>query len=179
MCDLREVDLVRALRIAQPVLVSIRVIPGILNMFELLQWAIPVHFEVNADPAIHRHEREMNIEISNSSLDDFAENLIRFLVVCDAAFNPFAQPTTHTAWDSSLQIWWEVEETISLSSVFVNNRDTMVCASWTTRMRGLDYLVQEIVVLLMGSLSSLVIIYGTARGPNDRKDLPLSYYSQI
>jgi hypothetical protein len=134
MCDLREVDLVRALRIAQPVLVSIRVIPGVLNMFELLQWAIPVHFEVDANATIHGHEREMNIKISNSSLDDFAENLICLLIVGDSAFNPFAQPTAHTARDSSLQIWWEVEETISFSSVFVNNRNTMICASWTTRM---------------------------------------------
>lgn len=86
LCNLRQINLVAPMLVAQPVLHPgrLRRTPrGTRHLFEVLNAAVPIHLEVNADPAVEREIREVQAHVRDARLDNLADNLIRLLIVRD------------------------------------------------------------------------------------------------
>lgn len=84
LCDLGQIDLIMALVVAQPVLITIgRGLSAGCQPLELLDRAIPRHFEVDADAAVEWAHREVDVDVGDPRLHDLGQHLIRLLVVCD------------------------------------------------------------------------------------------------
>jgi len=83
VCDLREVDLIMTLGIAQAVLVPVRLailIHGRGHLLRLLHGAVPLRFKVDADAAIHRRIGHMNVDARHTHLDNLSNHLVGLLV---------------------------------------------------------------------------------------------------
>lgn len=84
--DLREVDPVVALLVTQAVFVSIRLAvptPDLTHLLKLINRMRPVHFHVDADPAVQVALREYNMQVSNFALDDRGFSFASFLIGCN------------------------------------------------------------------------------------------------
>jgi hypothetical protein len=54
---------------------------------KLLDGAIPVHLKIDADPAVERMRRHIDVEVGNTHLDDLRYHIARVLIVRDADFD--------------------------------------------------------------------------------------------
>lgn len=82
--NLRQVDLVAAVAIAQSVLdpLPARRRPLLLRQpLELLDRPVPFHLQVHAYPAVQRQVGEVQAHVGHPRLDDLGEQLVRLLVV--------------------------------------------------------------------------------------------------
>lgn len=125
LCHLRQVNLIMPLRVTQPVFVSIGLPfsgPLICPGFQLLDRTIPIHFEINTNSAIHWAAWHVDVKVGNSSFDDFFQDIVRFLIVCNShprALRPRRKTCSHTSWQSTLRLERQVKKAIYLSRVIV------------------------------------------------------------
>ncbi len=85
--DLRQVDLIEAVSIAEAVLVAVRpavAAGGGVSLDNLVGGAVPVPLEVDADAAVERYVVKVQIEVGDAALDDLGQHIARLLVVRDA-----------------------------------------------------------------------------------------------
>lgn len=87
MRNLCQVDLKGAVDVAQAVLAAVGLwlpVAAGRKAVEFLEGAVPLHFEVDADAAVERELRKVEVEIGDSRLDDLGQHFVRLLVVRDA-----------------------------------------------------------------------------------------------
>lgn len=87
-----KINLIKALRIAQPILVPIwlPVLPS--NSSQLLDVAVISHFEIDADAAVQGKCGIIDIEIRHSGFDDLCDDGVWILLVIrDTDFDSMAR----------------------------------------------------------------------------------------
>ena len=96
LCYLREVDLIVRLLIAQTILIPIWNPIVYAYSFQFLYIAIVSHFKVDADSAIERRLRIVDVNVRNAGFDDFCEDGFRFFRVLCICYS-------HLDWMTSIE----------------------------------------------------------------------------
>lgn len=124
--NLCQVNLVVTMFVTQAILdaVWLSVLLSLQQRFELTDIAIPVHFEIDAEPAIDWTFGHVPIKVGHACLDNLGEDLVGFLVVCQTRFHssPSSLLRLHAGWETVLKIGRQVNETVDFAAVFVLDR---------------------------------------------------------
>lgn len=81
--DLCEVDLVEPVLVAEAVLDAVgrSLLGRDLTMLDLFRRPVPIPLDIDADAAVERQVREVDVHISHARLDDLSQHRSRLLVV--------------------------------------------------------------------------------------------------
>ena len=81
--NLGEVNLIVPMRVAQSVLVTVRLslCLGCCQLLQFLDRTVPVHFEIDAEPAVHGARRHVEIDVSHPRLDNLSDDFFALLIV--------------------------------------------------------------------------------------------------
>ena len=146
--DLRQVNLVVVLLVAQTVFATIRqaLCGHRCHLFQLLDRPIPVHLEVYADAAVHGAHGHVQVNVCNSGLDNLGEDLASLLIVRhpDANRPTRSKSGSNATRDAVLHLGRQIKVLVNFATVLVVHLDT-IAAVWCSRVCLDHNVVEELV----------------------------------
>lgn len=112
---LSQINLIVRLRVAQSILVAIRLSVASRCSYDFLNiHHVKPHFEVDTDAAVKWRFGVENIKIDDSAFDDLCEDLASLLVVTDPDLDPVTgvQLLPNDSWQVREHGWRELIESI-------------------------------------------------------------------
>lgn len=149
--DLGQVDLIETLLVAQAILAAVcySLCRCRAELLQLLDGAVPVHLEVDADAAVHGASGHVQVNIGHAGLDNLVEDLPSFLVIRDSGLYILSrQSRAHAARNTSLHVLRQLKVLVHLAAVFVLQLHA-VFAVWRAWVRLDDHVVEKFIVCLV------------------------------